>query len=235
MDTLHCSFCDHENPVDAKFCNACGSSLHLQLCKHCGAIDDASSRSCYKCGTPFGFAWADGDPARSRAPHGASSANADGGGGSETPAADRSGAEWPAPAAADAKQEGAAGVVARGLRLDGMRALSLVLFVVAAIFAFQLFTADDAPPAIKRNIVDATLGAVPPRDPAAVELVPVAAPADEPSPEPRPAQAVPPEAPPERAVTTTPEPEKAEAPAAVVDDAPPYPCSAEVEALGLCD
>jgi double zinc ribbon protein len=53
MDTLQCSFCSHENPADAKFCNACGSSLNLQLCGHCGAIDHVSSRACYKCGAPF--------------------------------------------------------------------------------------------------------------------------------------------------------------------------------------
>ena len=113
-----------------------------------------------------------------------------------------------------------------------MRTLSLVLFVVAAVFAFQLFTADEAPPTIKRNIVDATLGAVPPRDATSVDLVPIAAPPDTPAAEP-PAQAVAPAPPAEP--KAMPEPEHAEAPTAPADGAPAYPCSAEVEALGLCN
>lgn len=52
MEILHCSFCQHGNPVDAKFCNACGASLELQLCE-CGAIDKVSATNCHKCGKPF--------------------------------------------------------------------------------------------------------------------------------------------------------------------------------------
>jgi ribosomal protein L40E len=53
MELVHCSFCKHGNPADAKFCNACGSSLALQLCQACGAIDNISATACHKCGQPF--------------------------------------------------------------------------------------------------------------------------------------------------------------------------------------
>lgn len=53
MEIVHCSFCKHGNPADAKFCNACGSSLALQLCQACGAIDNISATACHKCGHPF--------------------------------------------------------------------------------------------------------------------------------------------------------------------------------------
>jgi hypothetical protein len=32
-----CPFCDHHNPAGAKFCNDCGSSLHLKPCNQCPA------------------------------------------------------------------------------------------------------------------------------------------------------------------------------------------------------
>ena len=46
-----CLFCDHTNPADAKYCNECGSPLHLQLCKQCEAINDSAATICHKCGT----------------------------------------------------------------------------------------------------------------------------------------------------------------------------------------
>lgn len=48
-----CPFCNHANPADAKFCNDCGSPLHLQPCKQCEAINDQAANNCYKCGTEF--------------------------------------------------------------------------------------------------------------------------------------------------------------------------------------
>src|SRR5215471_9532148 len=33
---LLCRFCDHYNPAGAKFCNDCGSPLHLKPCEQCG-------------------------------------------------------------------------------------------------------------------------------------------------------------------------------------------------------
>lgn len=53
MEIVHCSFCKHGNPADAKFCNACGSSLALRLCEACGAIDNVGASACHKCGHPF--------------------------------------------------------------------------------------------------------------------------------------------------------------------------------------
>lgn len=46
-----CLFCGHTNPADAKYCNECGSPLHLKLCKQCEAINDTAAKTCHKCGT----------------------------------------------------------------------------------------------------------------------------------------------------------------------------------------
>jgi len=45
-----CPFCDHRNPGDAKFCNACASPLHLKPCKQCDAVNDEAAKNCCKCG-----------------------------------------------------------------------------------------------------------------------------------------------------------------------------------------
>jgi hypothetical protein len=50
MPPLSCSFCDHANPAGAKYCNDCGSPLHLMLCK-CGAVNNVTDARCYRCGT----------------------------------------------------------------------------------------------------------------------------------------------------------------------------------------
>jgi len=44
-----CPFCDHGNPVDAKFCSACGGALHLVPCLRCGAVNDVAATACYQC------------------------------------------------------------------------------------------------------------------------------------------------------------------------------------------
>ena len=44
-----CSFCDHANPAGAKYCNECGSPLHLMLCK-CGAVNNVTDARCHGCG-----------------------------------------------------------------------------------------------------------------------------------------------------------------------------------------
>jgi ribosomal protein L40E len=44
-----CRFCEHVNPPDAKFCNACGGALHLMPCSRCGAVNDATATTCYQC------------------------------------------------------------------------------------------------------------------------------------------------------------------------------------------
>jgi ribosomal protein L40E len=50
MLPTQCAVCDHKNPPDAKFCNECGSPLHLTSCRHCGAVNDRASTHCYSCG-----------------------------------------------------------------------------------------------------------------------------------------------------------------------------------------
>ncbi len=48
-----CPFCEHVNPDGAKFCNACGSQLHLKPCHHCDAINGVFVARCRKCGAEF--------------------------------------------------------------------------------------------------------------------------------------------------------------------------------------
>lgn len=50
MAPLDCRFCDHENPAGAKFCNECGSPLHLAPCKDCGAVNNLTDPHCWRCG-----------------------------------------------------------------------------------------------------------------------------------------------------------------------------------------
>ena len=45
-----CPFCDHRNPAGAKFCNDCGSPLHLKPCNQCDAVNHQAATNCYKCG-----------------------------------------------------------------------------------------------------------------------------------------------------------------------------------------
>lgn len=48
-----CLFCDHHNPAGAKFCNDCGSPLHLKPCNQCDAINQQCVTNCCKCGAQF--------------------------------------------------------------------------------------------------------------------------------------------------------------------------------------
>ena len=50
MPAFQCAFCDHANPVGAKFCNACGSPLNLKPCAECDAVNEDTATACYKCG-----------------------------------------------------------------------------------------------------------------------------------------------------------------------------------------
>ena len=60
MHPSQCAFCGHDNPVSAKFCNECGSPLHLALCA-CGAINEVTEARCHECGAPL-------EPARAAVP-----------------------------------------------------------------------------------------------------------------------------------------------------------------------
>src|SRR5438874_6109514 len=50
MSPSRCRFCDHGNPEGARFCNACGSPLHLKPCPQCEAVNDTAAAQCYECG-----------------------------------------------------------------------------------------------------------------------------------------------------------------------------------------
>jgi double zinc ribbon protein len=49
MLSNRCSFCDHGNPADSKFCGACGGALHLAPCQHCGAVNEVTANYCHQC------------------------------------------------------------------------------------------------------------------------------------------------------------------------------------------
>jgi len=53
MVLARCPFCTHSNPSGARFCNECGSPLHLRPCEHCEAVNDVLSRECHRCGAPL--------------------------------------------------------------------------------------------------------------------------------------------------------------------------------------
>jgi hypothetical protein len=44
-----CPFCNHRNPPGAKFCNECGSPLHLAPCEICGAVNNLTDTHCWQC------------------------------------------------------------------------------------------------------------------------------------------------------------------------------------------
>jgi ribosomal protein L40E len=48
-----CPFCDHRNPIGAKFCNDCASPLDLKPCNQCDAVNHQSATNCYKCGAEY--------------------------------------------------------------------------------------------------------------------------------------------------------------------------------------
>ena len=50
---LRCLFCNHRNPASARYCSDCAAELHLQPCNQCGAIDNRTATTCYKCGAQF--------------------------------------------------------------------------------------------------------------------------------------------------------------------------------------
>ena len=56
MPTFRCLFCQHANPASAKFCNECGSGLHLQPCERCDAINDRDAPQCHHCGVALAAA-----------------------------------------------------------------------------------------------------------------------------------------------------------------------------------
>jgi ribosomal protein L40E len=49
-----CGRCLSANPVDARFCNQCGTSLQDQTCPGCGASITPTARFCMQCGKLVG-------------------------------------------------------------------------------------------------------------------------------------------------------------------------------------
>jgi Double zinc ribbon len=50
MFRSECPICEHVNPAESRFCNACGAPLHLAPCPRCGTINGLGAQDCYKCG-----------------------------------------------------------------------------------------------------------------------------------------------------------------------------------------
>ena len=50
---MRCQSCNSQNPEDAKFCDACGTSL-LRRCPACGAVTRTTAKFCNACGTALG-------------------------------------------------------------------------------------------------------------------------------------------------------------------------------------
>jgi len=53
MSDTRCLFCTHDNPVGSRFCNDCGSPLHLKPCPQCEAVSDFEAGACHQCGFQF--------------------------------------------------------------------------------------------------------------------------------------------------------------------------------------
>jgi hypothetical protein len=49
MALTKCEYCEHGNPHDSKYCNACGATLTLAPCPHCGAVIEVTATACYQC------------------------------------------------------------------------------------------------------------------------------------------------------------------------------------------
>ena len=56
MFLTRCPFCTNANPQGSRYCNACGSPLHLRPCPHCEAVNDVAAQACHRCGAVLGFA-----------------------------------------------------------------------------------------------------------------------------------------------------------------------------------
>lgn len=50
MSAAPCALCGHANPAGSNYCNECGASLQLALCRECEAINHRTAATCHKCG-----------------------------------------------------------------------------------------------------------------------------------------------------------------------------------------
>lgn len=53
LPPVQCLLCNHLNPAGVRFCNDCGSQLHLLPCEKCGVMNKRNASNCYKCGAGF--------------------------------------------------------------------------------------------------------------------------------------------------------------------------------------
>ena len=44
-----CPVCEHVNPPDSRFCNACGAPIPLVPCHRCGAMNEPTAPRCHQC------------------------------------------------------------------------------------------------------------------------------------------------------------------------------------------
>src|SRR5271167_380526 len=61
-DPMRCPSCNHDNSVDASFCDACGAKLE-SVCAICGSTNQPGARFCKKCGTRIATESAPAKPA----------------------------------------------------------------------------------------------------------------------------------------------------------------------------
>src|SRR6202040_2135483 len=61
-DPMRCPSCNHDNSVDASFCDACGAKLEL-VCATCSTTNQPGARFCKKCGTRIATESAPAKPA----------------------------------------------------------------------------------------------------------------------------------------------------------------------------
>ena len=59
---MRCPSCNHDNSVDASFCDACGAKLE-SVCATCGSTNQPGARFCKKCGTRIATESAPAKPA----------------------------------------------------------------------------------------------------------------------------------------------------------------------------
>lgn len=53
MAAVRCLFCNRNNPVDAKFCNDCGTTLDSKPCRQCKTRNSRAASACRQCGATF--------------------------------------------------------------------------------------------------------------------------------------------------------------------------------------
>ena len=49
MQLTRCPLCEHVNPTNSHFCNACGAPLEAMLCPYCNAVNDLTAVMCCRC------------------------------------------------------------------------------------------------------------------------------------------------------------------------------------------